>query len=100
MKAKLIRAFTFGIVICLSGCSGAYVARWNEKEVTACCPTGKDALFCTQNKLAELATAQCGKPAHAVRGGVVNSGLDIQASETKGQIRSSRDTCTVFECAQ
>lgn len=80
----------------LTGCSRAYVRQWGGGQVEACCPSGK--IFCTREKLDELAKENCGGSATAIGGQKVNSGAAISDGLGGLNIRNTSDNCVTYSC--
>jgi hypothetical protein len=94
MKVWLLGLMLVG----LSSCSHAYVRSWDASSVTACCPSGK--VFCTREKLDELAESQCGggRDARAIAGSSVDSGASATYGSGFARVRATSDMCVTYSC--
>ena len=88
-------------VLLLSSCSHSYVKKWGNGEVVTCCPTQK--IFCSEDKLHELAAEKCGGIARAISGESVESGAVATYNSFGGgsgfiNARATQDMCLTFKC--
>jgi len=83
-------------LLVLNGCSHAYVRQWGNGQIVACCPGGN--IWCSREKLDDLAGNQCSGEATAIGGQLVDSGATFSNAWGGLSMRNTSDGCVTYQC--
>lgn len=83
-------------LLVLTGCSHAYISRWGDGQVTACCPRHK--LACSEEKLDKLADKKCRGSATPLHGEDKTTGMYGYVAGNYGEIGDAKDMCVTYKC--